>query len=128
MEEMNINEFMEKYCQDILKDDNILSLLEEEDFSYDVIRKDPDTGKDIKYVVDEKGIEIPIYDILEMEEEDFKNYYRTPESFAMYKQYLSNFKITYGEDIILELRNNIQKQNERINRFRQIRDDINCGL
>lgn len=128
MEKMNINDFMEKYCQDILKDDDILSMLNEDDFSYDVIRKDPETGKEIKYVVDDKGIEIPILDILEMEEEDFVNYYRTPESLAMYRQYLSNFKISYGEDILLELRNNIQKQNERINRFKQIRDDLNCGL
>lgn len=127
VEMLNITEFMEKYCQDILKEDKVRDMLDNEDiYSYDVARPDPETGKMIKYVIDDKGIEIPVLDIIEMDEEDFKNYYRTPEAMKLYHQYISNFKITYGEDILLELRNSVQKQNERIKQFKRIRGDIDC--
>lgn len=127
VEMLNITEFMEKYCQDILKEDKVRDMLDNEDiYSYDVARPDPETGKMIKYVIDDKGIEIPVLDIIEMDEEDFKNYYRTPEAMKLYHQYISNFTITYGEDILLELRNSVQKQNERIKQFKRIRGDIDC--
>lgn len=117
----NIKTFMEEFCQDIIKDKDILELTSNEnDFSYDVIRKDSETGEDIKYVVAEDGTEIPIFDILEMPIEDFTYIYKTKEALDMYKQYIANFTIDYGEDVLFSLRNKMIEQNNRIQRYRRL--------
>lgn len=129
MEELiNINEFIEKHCQDIVKDSKVIDSLRDEDFSFDLIKDDPETGKPIKYVVDSTGIEIPIFDILEMERLDFQNYYKTKEAMELYDQYLYNFNIDYGEDVLLSLRNSLVKQNERIKKFKKISEGLDCGF
>lgn len=129
MEKMTITDFIEKYCQDIIKDDDSISkLLDEDCYSYDVAKPDPETGKMVKYVVDDDGVEIPVLDIIEMEEKDFIGMYHSKASLEMYKTYLSNFKIDYGEDVLLALRKSVMQQNDRIKKFKQIRSDLDCGL
>lgn len=123
-----INTFIEDFCQDIVKDSSVIESLNEEEFSYDVIREDKDTGQMVKYVVDSTGQEIPILDILEMEKADFKAFYPTEAALEIYDQYIDNFKIDYGEDVLLSLRNNLIAQNERIKKYKKISEALNCGF
>lgn len=119
---MLIYEFVPKYCKDILEKHSNLDQLSLDEFSYDEIVID-DFGKRTKIIYTSEGKQIPIRDILGLDEEDFVAEYPGADCLQAYKNYLSAYIAVEGEEYINELRNEICKSLEKVKMFSKLNID-----
>lgn len=123
MQKMNIKQFMEIYCQDILEQAKIKKEFVSEDiFTYDRIKLTED-GARVKIVDSAAGDEIDIEDIITLDEEQFSKAYPGQAALDTYRAYINNFIIIEGEQMLEVIRNQILKSKERIDKYSSIRDD-----
>lgn len=125
---MKMPEFISKYCQDIVnKNKQEKSLIDsmDLDFSYDAVI-DSEDGSTIKIIYTDEGKEIPIGDILGLKDTEFRRLYPDKKDYEAYKNYLSAFVIIEGEEVLNQIRNEIQKSKERIEKLSNL--DIDSML
>jgi hypothetical protein len=114
---VKIGEFIDTYCKDIVeKAKKVKEVLDDLDFSYDAVVEGQD-GEKIKVIYAEDQTEIPIQDILSLSDLDFRRTYHGTSSYEAYKSYLSNFIILEGEEVLNQIRNEIQRSREKIERY-----------
>lgn len=123
---MNMKEFVETFCQDILEESKLHEeALPEITFTYDYKVPLEDGGEE--KVINAGGYEIYIVDILTLSENDFKKAYPGEDALEAYKNYLSNFVILEGEEVLEVVRNNILKASRRITKFSELNvEDLDC--
>jgi hypothetical protein len=113
---VKIKEFEKEYCQDILAKAKKIKIFEPDyDYPYDSIIEGP-SGEPIR-IVYSADAEIPVIDILSLEEDEFRKFYPSDDSLRIYKQYLEGFKIIEGEEVLFALRNEILKYKQRMESF-----------
>lgn len=113
---MNIKEFITLFCQDIVEEAKLRKReIPDITFTYDYTVPSEEGGE-IK-VINAGGYEIDINDILTLSEGDFTKAYPGEAALEAYKNYLSNFIILEGEEVLKLVRNNILKANQRIAKY-----------
>lgn len=121
---MNLQEFIERYCVDIvsrIKDEYGLSI-NDNFLEYDDIIKAED-GTKIK-VVYANTQAINVEDIISLQEEDFLKVYKTPDAMELREKYLSNYIILKGEDALNEFRSKLLREKREIDEYKSIADSI----
>lgn len=126
---MNVKEFIDKYCQDIVKNKALLDeLLSDAGFDWE---KMVDLGwGECKCIEAAKEEWISILHILEYEENDFRRIYPSQSALEAYRRYLSKFKITKGPEVMDELRNQIRAESAKIDKWNNfsIDEDVSCSF
>lgn len=113
---MKIKEFVELFCQDIIAEVKVKKEVTPDiTFTYDYTVPLED-GTEAK-VINAGGYEIDINDILTLSEQDFSKAYPGAPAMEAYRNYLSNFIILEGEEILQIVRNNILRANQRIVKY-----------
>lgn len=103
---MKIFQFMEEYCQDLLKaDKERKELLDMTVFPHDGVEQSPD-GKDVP-VVYVGDLSVPVSEFFTMSRDDFLYTYKDPKAAECYDNYVSALEIIEGEDVINMVRNSI---------------------
>lgn len=114
---MLIKQFIDEYCQDIVaKSNKIKEVLDELDFTYDDIVTSND-GETIKVIYADDTTEIAVHDILTLGDTDFRRIYKSTAAYNAYKAYLSNFIILEGEEVLNQIRNEIKRSREQVERY-----------
>lgn len=116
---MKMQEFVAKYCQDILDDYKNHT----GDFSdvqdYDAIIEDED-GNHIKVIYID-GEPVDIEDMFSMDDEDFQGYHKNlPSAMEVRKKYLSRFKILLGVDVLLATLNDMKAEIAKTMRYSEL--------
>lgn len=110
---MRIYTFIDQYCKDIVervhKEKQLVDL---EVFPYDEIITSGN-GKKVP-VVYVDGVAIPIRDFFIMTRSDFINDYKLPSAGEAYDNYLDNFTILEGEDVLSQIRISLQEEVNRL--------------
>lgn len=113
---MKLDRFILVYCQDIIKDVKTKEeTIPDIDFTYDYKVPLEDGGE--AKVINAGGYEIDINDILTLSENDFAKAYPGEGAMEAYKNYLSNFIILEGEEVLSIVRKHILRAHERIERY-----------
>lgn len=116
---MKIREFATTYCADILAAaEKRSTLFEISQYPYDEIVTEDD-GTPVPVVYTQSHVPIPVADILGMVREEFVRVW-SQECVAEYDNYLSNFIILEGEEVLSSIRNAIRAEQDRIAAY----DDI----
>lgn len=115
---MKMQEFIDKYCEDIKSlCKNRASLLDDFDLPYDDVEED-DSGQPVKVVYCGQYT-IPILDIITTTKEDFARNYPDFACRELYDNYVSSLIMLEGEDAVNHIRNVIQHEQERVLAFAQ---------
>lgn len=120
---MNIKEFAETYCRDILAASQKRSeMFDLSGFSYDEIIEEDD-GTQVR-VVNTVNYQIPIADILGMNRTEFSRIWPYGECLEAYDTYVSTLIIIEGEAALTEVRNMLNRVQERIERYGDIPEEF----
>lgn len=116
MNRMKLGEFCDKYCQDILaRHQKAEKLFMADDFPYDeIITDESDTPFKVVYSETRR---IPIWDILQMERQEFAKVYPAPSDLETYDNYCNSVILLEGEEALSEIRNTIRRELESIKNF-----------
>lgn len=113
---MKIGEFVDKYCQDIVKKSlEIQSVFNDDGLPYDDIVED-ESGSPMK-VVYSANRQIPVRDILELDRTEFAKVYKGVDDLETYDRYCDSIILLEGEEALTEIRNNVRKEMDRIRSF-----------
>ncbi len=110
---MLLNEFIEKYCDDIMKKAQFKKLHPNDIFKFDSVT---DEGERIIY--DGEGREIPIEEILQLPFSEFVSRFPFQSSADAFKNYVSAYTNTVGEDVLLQLANDAKRVREQLATYR----------
>lgn len=115
---MRMQEFIDKYCEDIkaLCKDRA-TLLDDFDLPFDDIEED-DSGQQVKVIYCGQYT-IPILDIITSTKEDFARSYPDFACRELYDNYVGSLIMLEGEDAVNHIRNVIQREQERVAAFAQ---------
>lgn len=112
---MKIFEFIDKYCDDLVKASNIKKdLIDLTEFQHDLVIEDPETGESIPAVLVD-SIPVPVQDFLTMDLKDFVALHNTPEAAQIYEMYMESICAIEGEDVVSEISRRILAERARIN-------------
>lgn len=110
---MYIQEFILKYCQDILEECKAVQcLFDDEGLEYDYTITDIN-GQSVK-VIQVDNLEIPILDIIGMDKPTFLHNYNSPNSESVYDSYLESICFMCGPDALHLLRNKMKRAAEQL--------------
>ena len=113
---MNIREYAEKYCADIIqRADKQSDLFDVSGFSYDEIIVEED-GTRVP-VVNTVNHQIPVQDILTNNRESFAKIWSTQDCLEAYDNYVSTLIILEGEEVLQEIRNEMLRAQERLSLY-----------
>lgn len=111
---MKIYEFIDKYCQDILRDVRETGDLYGLDDLPNEGYKTTANGRKIPIVYID-GFQVPISDILTLDKEDFmKAYGSLPSALEVYNHYIEVVQLTEGEEVIAYIRNQVRANIQKI--------------
>lgn len=86
-----------------------------DDFPYDeIITDESDTPFKVVYSETRR---IPIWDILQMERQEFAKVYPAPSDLETYDNYCNSVILLEGEEALSEIRNTIRRELESIKNF-----------
>lgn len=110
---MRIYEFIDKYCDELVKKRKKLeALISLEEFPHDDIIDDDDGNKIPVVVVD--GNAIPVSDFLTLDRKDFLAVYKTQGCPEAFDNYVSALTILEGEEAISKIRSMILQETKRL--------------
>lgn len=114
---MEIEEFTKVYCADILKqvEDRNKFMGEDDGLPFDDIIKD-DSGNMLR-VVFSGTRNIPIFDIIDMTLEDFRQIYSSSDDLETRRRYLDSIILLEGEEALNALRNRTRAEIKKIETF-----------
>lgn len=113
---MYLNEFKEKFCQDIIRSAKKKSeLMPEIEFTFDNYKIEED-GELVK-AIEVGEILIPIRDILSLSERDFKLLYPDEDCLEARARYLENFIIIEGEEVLEMVRRQFTRTMSEIDKY-----------
>lgn len=114
---MRIFEFIDKYCQDLIRKRKEQSkLIDLTEFPHDAVIKDND-GEDVPVVyIDSESV--PISDILTLDKADFVYAWKLPSAANVYTEYMNLMEILEGEEVLFKVRNAI------LNAKRELESDV----
>lgn len=116
---MNIRQFIETYCKDIVSNITVMDLIMEDcNFPYEDFAEVD--GKVTKVIYDASGAALPIRDILCFGEEDFKKIYSSPESQRAYDNYVANVQFIEGDELLERYTNLIKKESKKAESYKEM--------
>ena len=117
---MLIPEFEKLYCSHILKSiKEKTSLFEIHDFPYDEIQQGDD-GQHVKVIRTENDELIPINEILTMDIKEFTKFYKTESAINAYQNYIKQFIIIEGKELMEAIQKEVKQNQERVQQFSSI--------
>ena len=116
---MNIREFIEKYCKDIVENITVMDLIMEDcNFPFEEFAEVD--GKVTKVIYDANGVALPIRDILCFGEEDFKKIYSSAESQKAYDNYVANVQFIEGDELLERYTNLVKKESTKAASYKEM--------
>lgn len=116
---MNICEFAETYCKDILAEaQRRSSVFDLSGFSYDEVITEED-GTQV-CVINTPNYQIPLVDILSLGRPDFAAIWPYQECLEAFDAYVKTLIITEGEEALTQIRDALRSEMDKISRYSEI--------
>lgn len=110
---MTIFQFIEKYCDDLVKEAKMKkALIDLSEFPHDGYVQD--VAGSVIPVIYIDGESVPIGDILSLDKRDFVNTWKLPSAAEEYNNYMGLVSILEGEDALNRIRNMINAEKKRL--------------
>lgn len=114
--QMKLGEFVDKYCEDIvLKAQTKSIFVGDDELPYDDIIEDVSGSK--TKIVYSANKEIPIWDILGSNRDEFAKMYPSPDDLETYDRYCNSVILLEGEEALNELRNRVLAEINAVKSF-----------
>jgi hypothetical protein len=119
---MTMREFIEEYCDDIRSlHTNMLN------DPFASFRRDDINEEGNPIIYNSDGTEIPIEDIIHLTFQEFRAAYPDMSSAEAFRNYVSAYKITSGEDLFYELNARIKEHRAELESLRDV-DTTNLSM